>query len=150
MPYIEQRKRKDLDKWLKGLYVGILGPGELNYLITKIIQKYVDEKGLEKYQFHNDVMGVLSCVKEEWYRRKVSPYEDRKIKENGDVFEDGGMSIESVVDYGGEMLRFHEKKYHTRCPKCGAVMKMIYDEKACESEFYCFCCTENFKEEELN
>jgi hypothetical protein len=149
MPYIEQGKRKDLDKWLEGLYVGILGPGELNYLITMIIRKYVEQKGLEKYQFHNDVMGVLSCVKEEWYRRKVSPYEDGKIEENGDVFEDAEISIKSVVDYGGEMLCLHEKKYHTRCPECGVMMEMYYDEKACESEFYCFGCKEHFREEDL-
>jgi len=30
-------------------------------------------------------MGVLSAITEEFYRRKVAPYEDEKIVENGDV-----------------------------------------------------------------
>jgi broad-specificity NMP kinase len=34
----------------------------------------------------NSVMGVLSCVSAELYRRLAAPYEDRKIKENGDVY----------------------------------------------------------------
>jgi len=31
------------------------------------------------------MIGVLECVKQEFYRRKVAPYEDIKIIENGDI-----------------------------------------------------------------
>ena len=34
---------------------------------------------------YNRSMGVLECIKSEWYRRQVGPYEDKKIRENGDV-----------------------------------------------------------------
>jgi hypothetical protein len=30
---------------------------------------------------------VLECIKQEFYRRKLAPYEEAKIKENGDLWE---------------------------------------------------------------
>jgi len=33
------------------------------------------------------VIGALEACKLEFYRRAVVPYEDKKIKENGDVYE---------------------------------------------------------------
>jgi hypothetical protein len=41
------------------------------------------------YQLHadiNDVMGVLSCVGQEYYRRVAVPLEQKKIDINGDVY----------------------------------------------------------------
>jgi hypothetical protein len=59
--------------------------GELNYQITKLIQIYLHGKG-ESYQTYNDIFGALSCLSHELYRRKVAIYEDKKCKENGDVY----------------------------------------------------------------
>jgi hypothetical protein len=44
-------------------------------------------KGLypPKYFNYNRAIGVLECIKLEFYRRMVGPYEDIKIKEAGDV-----------------------------------------------------------------
>lgn len=80
MPYIKDRSK----------YPNISTPqcdnvGELNYVFSKIIDTYLNEKGL-KYQNINDVIGALECCKLELYRRIAAPYEDEKIKENGDVF----------------------------------------------------------------
>ena len=60
-------------------------PAELNFLITSIVSSYLARRGL-KYQTINDAIGALECAKLELYRRVVSPYEDTKIKENGDVY----------------------------------------------------------------
>jgi hypothetical protein len=60
-------------------------PGELNYLITKLIDLYLQDKGL-KYKNINEVIGVLECAKLELYRRIAGPYEDKKIVSNGDVY----------------------------------------------------------------
>jgi hypothetical protein len=60
--------------------------GELNYLITTLIQEYILREGLS-YATLNEVIGVLECAKLELYRRVVTPYEDSKIQENGDVYE---------------------------------------------------------------
>ena len=85
MPYI---KNNDREKFRRILGIIKATPpenaGELNYLITKLCHLYVEAKG-ERYQQYNDVLGALEGVKAELYRRKIAPYEDKKIKENGDV-----------------------------------------------------------------
>lgn len=60
-------------------------PGELNFMITRLLSHYLDSKG-KSYQTINDVMGALEGAKLEFYRRVAAPYEDTKIKENGDVY----------------------------------------------------------------
>jgi hypothetical protein len=78
MPYIDPQARQiaEID--------GPDGPGELNYLITKLCLDYLG--GVKRYSKYNEVIGVLECAKLEMYRRAVSPYEDKKIAENGDVY----------------------------------------------------------------
>lgn len=60
-------------------------PGELNYELTLICQAYLFNTK-HSYQNYNDVIGALEACKLEFYRRLVSPYEDKKITENGDVY----------------------------------------------------------------
>lgn len=90
MPYINSDDRKRLDPNLD--YLGIECPqtaGELNYLFTKISLDYLNawQDTQSKYQNYNDVIGALEACKLEFYRRAVAPYEDKKIEENGDVYE---------------------------------------------------------------
>lgn len=59
--------------------------GELNYAITELIREYLGYTG-ERYQAFNDVLGALEGAKLELYRRRLAPYEDQKIQENGDVY----------------------------------------------------------------
>lgn len=80
MPYITQERRKEIEE--VGESIG--SPGELNYMITSIIWGYY--KDSKNYQSINDVLGALEGAKLEFYRRVAAPYEDIKIKENGDVF----------------------------------------------------------------
>ena len=79
MPYVEKERRDRLD-----LNLPPRTPGELNYVLTTVCLEYVD--GEPNYTFYNEVIGVLECVKQEFYRRAVAPYEDTKIAENGDVY----------------------------------------------------------------
>jgi len=58
--------------------------GELNFLITTFIRDYYNRS--PSYQSVNDVVGALEGAKLEFYRRIAAPYEDIKIKENGDVY----------------------------------------------------------------
>lgn len=59
--------------------------GELNYLISRDVSRYVKQKGLS-YQTFNDILGALRCVEIEIARRFIAPYEDRKLMDNGEVF----------------------------------------------------------------
>jgi hypothetical protein len=87
LPYIKPENRIKYDTVLKEL-VGILKTlppeevdGELNYVVTKLL------KGVYPLRYYhiNKAIGVLECAKLEFYRRVAAPYEDIKIKENGDV-----------------------------------------------------------------
>jgi hypothetical protein len=60
-------------------------PGELNYAITLYLRDYFHDNGAN-YQAINDIVGALEGAKLEFYRRIAAPYEDGKIKENGDVY----------------------------------------------------------------
>jgi len=82
MPYIKKEDRARLDKLLDFDGVNV---GELNFLITSLCKKYLQYAG-ESYTVYNDIVGVLECAKLEMYRRKIANYEDKKIKENGDVY----------------------------------------------------------------
>ena len=78
MPYITQENR---DRMRYGVPKTA---GELNYVLTNIILKYIGEE--PNYQRFNDAIGALEGCKLELYRRKVAPYEDTKIIANGDVY----------------------------------------------------------------
>lgn len=82
MPYIKTKDRE-----LLGEGAAPDNAGELNYTITKLLLNYLQRKGTS-YAVINEIMGVLSCVGREFYRRHAAPYEDQKIDENGDVFPD--------------------------------------------------------------
>ncbi len=55
--------------------------GSLNYLFTKTL------KDLYKPRYFNyeRIMGLLTCIQHEFYRRWTAPYEDSKKQEHGDV-----------------------------------------------------------------
>jgi hypothetical protein len=86
MPYIKQEDRKQFDRILGYLTQDVykIGVGELNYIFTMICKFYITSNK-ERYQSYNDIIGALECCKLELYRKKTGPYEDIKIKENGDV-----------------------------------------------------------------
>ncbi len=83
MPYIPPYDRTKLDAAMENL--DPINAGELNYVITSILLDYLSAKGAG-YNWKNEVVGVLECVKLELYRREIAPYEELKIKQNGDVY----------------------------------------------------------------
>jgi hypothetical protein len=90
MPYIIKADRKQFDPHIEELVDAIsnhgfaqIKAGNLNYVVSKIVWNAFDKK--PSYSFGNELMGALECIKQEFYRRKLAPYEDKKIEENGDV-----------------------------------------------------------------
>lgn len=87
MPYIKSENRAKYERILHEL-IDILKSlpveevdGELNYIVTKLLKEIYPLR-----YFHiNKAVGVLECIKLEFYRRVAAPYEDKKIKESGDV-----------------------------------------------------------------
>jgi len=89
MPYIKQKDRdrffSDDHQKLDALVARkCFTVGDLNYIVTSICHRYIEERGLS-YKVINDIIGVLECAKLEMYRRTAAPYEDEKIDVNGDV-----------------------------------------------------------------
>ena len=84
MPYILQaaRNRIHSNDYPNNLPVN---SGELNYAITCVIMNYFLSHE-QRYATINDVLGALEGAKLEFYRRVVIPYEDIKMKENGDCY----------------------------------------------------------------
>lgn len=88
MPYIKQEDRDKImirSDYGTGIRISKIDTaGELQYAMAEMFKSYMERKGLS-YQNCNDVMGALAGAQMEYYRRTVTPYEEEKIKENGDV-----------------------------------------------------------------
>jgi hypothetical protein len=84
MPYIKQQSRLEIETGYDDRTRSAETPGELNYNITFLLREYLGNA--PNYDKFNSVLGVLEAAKLELYRRMVAPYEDTKIKENGDVY----------------------------------------------------------------
>lgn len=83
MPYISVAKRME-----PSVLTAPTTAGELNYAITKLIERYRAQTG-DSYDTYNTIVGVLECAKLEMYRRVAAPYEDFKKEVNGDVYREG-------------------------------------------------------------
>lgn len=94
MPYITEDKRRTLDTAIIQVLDALRQiqcddpeaslEGTLNYLFTTIILKSYTRNN---YDEHNRIIGLLECIKSEYYRRRVTPYEAQKAFDNGDVYE---------------------------------------------------------------
>lgn len=84
MPYIKFEDREKFDSLVKDLSKLIEHEGDLNYVITCLLHHEVEKDGCN-YKNLNRLQGVMDCAGKEFYRKVVAPYEDLKIKLNGDV-----------------------------------------------------------------
>jgi hypothetical protein len=91
MPYIAPEDRPQYEELIQSLARKIAvatedhakRAGHLNYVITRLL---LDTYGRElRYWQHNEVIGMLECCKQEFYRRQTGPYEDQCIEKSGDV-----------------------------------------------------------------
>jgi hypothetical protein len=80
MPYVDEPTKIRLD-----ITQNPYTAGELNYLVTKLVLKFLKANDLN-YERINQAVGALECAKQELYRRLAAPYENKKAKENGDVY----------------------------------------------------------------
>ena len=87
MPYIPKKDRDRYNPHIKSLlqelHISNYDIGHINYIFTLIIINIW--KAFPRYATIASIRGMLSDVKDEFYRRYASRYEDKKIEENGDV-----------------------------------------------------------------
>ena len=79
MPYINKASRVIYDSG-RG---GPIDVGGLTYVLYRACVDYLGPN--PRFQQFAEVLGALSATENEFYRRKVVPYEDAKILENGDI-----------------------------------------------------------------
>ena len=86
MPYNDQESRDELDPQIDKLIdqIDYTNMGEINYVVTRLCDALFD--GEIRYGKINSLIGALECAKLELYRRVAAPYEDSKIKSNGEVY----------------------------------------------------------------
>ena len=84
MPYITPERRAAFDDLLEKMAPEVQSEGELNYCIYKLATLVVDRIG-ESYSNLSMCSSAMEHAKLEWYRRRLAPYEDVKIAENGDI-----------------------------------------------------------------
>ncbi len=89
MPYIKEEERvsykEPLEKIIDLLEASGFHPGHVNFVISNLINICLGEEGMS-YTNANKYIGALECAKLEIVRKKLSPYEDEKCIENGEVF----------------------------------------------------------------
>lgn len=95
MPYITATKRDVLDPIIEDLRKSLVSlalddennthAGNLNYIFTKLLMISYGTKDDTSYANINQAIGVVECVKQEFYRKVAAPYEDVKEDENGPI-----------------------------------------------------------------
>lgn len=81
MPYIKEKENRRVMNRIIELFGHVIkANGNLNYFLFALAKKQC-----KKYNDYKEFIGELECAKAEIIRRQLSPYEDKKIKENGDV-----------------------------------------------------------------
>lgn len=82
MPYVDKKERERLDKVVEAMKRHNVKPnGELNYVLFK----YFKDTCPRNYNVIKNFIGELRECGKEISRRFLVPYEDEKIKQNGDV-----------------------------------------------------------------
>jgi hypothetical protein len=82
MPYIAEERRTAIREGAPPQ-----NAGELNYLLTWVVDRFLRDRNGFRYADLNDAVGALECAKLELYRRVAAPYEDQKLAAEGDVYD---------------------------------------------------------------
>lgn len=92
MPYIKQHHRDHLDESIDIIIDSIDEnhalddrEGVCNYVITRIVVGSLKPVTGWRYKALNRAHGTFMSAAAEFYRRLVAPYEDKCIKQNGDI-----------------------------------------------------------------
>ena len=102
MPYINEEERLELDSQIDNMILAIRNNktnlnnphdfsnylGRINYCFSRIIYGVMRDVSYRNIAM---VTGVLENIKQEYYRRVAEPYEDIKIRQNGDIKEYKGL-----------------------------------------------------------
>ena len=91
MPYIKPVYKGVYEQGIQSLRQAFAGVGasggELNYVLTSVALAWLTyHQPPYNYELRSATFKELQCAANEFYRRVLANYEDKKIEENGDVF----------------------------------------------------------------
>lgn len=97
MPYINDKVRRSIKDELKDMQDALIdvvkssnediSDGLYNYIITSLLEVFPEANTCPEWNYRmiNRCIGILECVKMEFYARLARPYEDKKIETEGDL-----------------------------------------------------------------
>lgn len=84
MPYIKDEEKMTFQDTIHKLSTFITNKGHLNYAISELVGILIVQTGVS-YTNMSEKIDTVHDAETELRRRLLDPYEDIKIKENGDV-----------------------------------------------------------------
>lgn len=99
MPYIKSERRPRFDAIVEVFsHMGMekvhtpfgysslstVGAGDMVYLFTRLLVAWLPKE--PTFSEYSTALGILEAAKLELYRRRVAPYENSRLEENGDVY----------------------------------------------------------------
>lgn len=81
IPYVKQENREELDEIVELMGALMNIDGDLNYVLFK----FCKTKLVPTYRVYKSFIGELNECVAEIRRRLLAPYEDEKIRINGDI-----------------------------------------------------------------
>jgi len=85
MPYIPEDAKKEMKDHINDLSMWIQCKGDLNYVICELVGKFISEDGDLTYTEISEKIDAVHDAEAELRRRILEPFEDMKMKKNGDV-----------------------------------------------------------------
>lgn len=89
MPYVIPPHRQPIDDAVES--IPFMEHGDLTYAITRLMVRYVTQHG-DRYTVLSQARSAAHDAADEFYRRVVVPFEDRKRADNGDAYDPIGAS----------------------------------------------------------
>lgn len=83
MPYVDQQTRERLEGDPPNNHA--ITAGQLTYDIQQLLVIYLEDRGVS-YQTMAECLGALEGAKADFANRVLTPYEERKRRDNGDVW----------------------------------------------------------------
>ncbi len=84
MSYPDDLSKHRFSKWLQAVPEMHIAE-ELAYVLTRIVIEYARKLG-PSFVAYTQIVGIVDAVRDEFKRRVIDPYEDKKRRQNGDVY----------------------------------------------------------------
>ena len=85
MPYTKNYRRHHIHEFIKDMIPYVKEKGDLNYAICELVGELCLRDGGIGYTSTSNWIDCVHDAEQELRRRLLNPYEDLKIKENGDI-----------------------------------------------------------------